>query len=269
MQILSETLRFVHLSEISVLIIESTQTTITSILLAELARHKIKVIFCDEKHNPYGELLSYYDRFNSPKKISLQINWNSEFKTYVADRIIKQKIVNQSRLLGKYGFNKESALLLTYASNIQTNDITNREGHAAKVYFNALFGKDFSRDDSSDTNAKLNYGYSLILSAVNRDVASNGCITQIGIKHINEYNDFNFSCDIMEVFRVVIDEFVYMHKDDAFNSEFKHSLVNILNKQIMLERNYYLLNAISITTKSIIDALNTTNADLLKLYDFK
>ena len=30
-----------------------------------------------------------------------------------------------------------------YIENIEINDVTNREGHAAKVYFNALFGKIF------------------------------------------------------------------------------------------------------------------------------
>ena len=42
----------VHISEISILIIESTAVSLTAALLNELMRKKIKVIFCDEKRNP-------------------------------------------------------------------------------------------------------------------------------------------------------------------------------------------------------------------------
>ena len=41
----------VHLSEISVLIIENTACSVTCALLSQLANKKIKVIFCDEKRN--------------------------------------------------------------------------------------------------------------------------------------------------------------------------------------------------------------------------
>ena len=39
----------IHLSEISTILIESTAATVTTSLLAELTKKKIKVIFCDEK----------------------------------------------------------------------------------------------------------------------------------------------------------------------------------------------------------------------------
>jgi CRISPR-associated endonuclease Cas1 subtype II len=84
-------------------------------------------------------------------------------------------------------------------------DKTNREGHAAKVYFNALFGKDFSRKQLNDINAGLNYGYSIILSMFSREIVKNGCITQIGIKHSNYFNQYNLASDLMEPFRVIID----------------------------------------------------------------
>ena len=39
----------IHLSEISTILIESTAATVTTSLLAELTKKKIKVIFCDER----------------------------------------------------------------------------------------------------------------------------------------------------------------------------------------------------------------------------
>lgn len=136
--------------------------------------------------------------------------------------------------------------------------VTNREGHAAKVYFNALFGKKFSRDDEENvTNAALNYGYSLILSAVNREVSANGYLTQLGLWHDNQFNHFNLSCDIMEPVRIVVDEFVYKHEFQTFETEEKHLLASILNESVHInhtEQN--LLNAVKIYVKSIFDALN-------------
>ena len=46
----------IHLSEISMLIIESTEVSLTTALLSELIRRKVKVVFCDEKRNPSSEL---------------------------------------------------------------------------------------------------------------------------------------------------------------------------------------------------------------------
>lgn len=54
----SETIK-IHINEISNLIIESTEVSLTVALLAELVKAKIKVIFCDEKRNPSSELVGY------------------------------------------------------------------------------------------------------------------------------------------------------------------------------------------------------------------
>ena len=48
------------LSEISTVIVESVAVSITANLMTELLKRKIKIIFCDEKRNPAGELVGYY-----------------------------------------------------------------------------------------------------------------------------------------------------------------------------------------------------------------
>ena len=76
---------------------------------------------------------------------------------------------------------EEAELLSSYLQQIAWNDETNREGHAAKVYFNALFGLDFTRTEDNLINAALNYGYSIILSSFTREIVANGYITQLGL----------------------------------------------------------------------------------------
>lgn len=63
----------IHLSEISTLIIETTAVSLTTSLLCELIKSKIKVIFCDEKRNPSSELVPYYGCYDSSRRIRNQI----------------------------------------------------------------------------------------------------------------------------------------------------------------------------------------------------
>ena len=69
----------IHLSEISTILIESTAATVTTSLLAELTKKKIKVIFCDEKRNPSSELVGYYGSHDTSNKIRKQIQWSRSF----------------------------------------------------------------------------------------------------------------------------------------------------------------------------------------------
>ena len=145
--------------------------------------------------------------------------------------------------------------------------MTNREGHAAKVYFNALFGLDFTRTADNNINAALNYGYSIILSAFNREVVSNGYFTQLGLFHDNMFNQFNLSSDLMEPFRPLIDKTVLSMPLLEFEHPEKMQLVNILNREVVIDgKVQYVNNAIKIYCKSIFDALNEDDSSLIRFY---
>lgn len=70
----------IHLSEISVLMIESTAVSLTAYLLCELNKRKIDVIFCDERRLPYGMLLPLYGSHNASLKLREQIQWKDPVK---------------------------------------------------------------------------------------------------------------------------------------------------------------------------------------------
>ena len=248
--------KFIHLSEIDTIIVDSISVSISAYLLKELSDNKINIIFCDEKHNPFGELSSYYSRHNTSKQINEQIKWKKLSKDMLWVKIIENKILNQARLLKKIKSSKYK-LLLSYIDEIKIGDKTNREGHAAKVYFNELFGKNFSRNDSNDINAALNYGYAVLLSTFNKEIVSNGYLTQLGIHHKNEFNEFNLTCDMMEPFRIIIDNFVYYNKERKFDSSYKLDIVNIFNNTYKyLGKNYVLKDIIKMYVKNTLDAIN-------------
>lgn len=172
--------RRVHISEIGVLMLESTAISITAYALCELLNHKVKVIFCDQQRNPCGELIPCSGSHDSTAKIRQQISWPFAHKEAVWTEIVREKIRNQRDVLLHWA-RPQAELLTQYLSQLQPGDASNREGHAAKVYFNALFGMEFARALSTPENAALNYGYGLILSAINREISAAGYLTQIAV----------------------------------------------------------------------------------------
>lgn len=259
----------VHLSEIGLLIIESTAVSLTGALISELVKRKIKVIFCDEKRNPSCELLAYYGAHDTSAKIKKQVAWTSDMKTTVWTEIVSEKIRKQRDNLSYFG-RDESELLQRYLEEVEFGDTTNREGHAAKVYFNALFGKDFSRTTDCNINAALNYGYSIILSMFNREIVSNGYLTQIGLFHDNMFNSFNLASDLMEPFRVIIDRRVKEMKIETFEKSEKMWLVDTLNDEVKINgRRELVSNAIKIYCKSVLESLEEKDTSLIKFYYYE
>ena len=266
MVVRSDEITKIVLSEISMVLIESTAVSLTTSLLAELAKRKIKVIFCDEKRNPCSELVNYYGSHDTSNKIRKQIVWKQNTKESVWTEIVTEKIRKQKQLLEILG-KEESNLLASYLEEIEWGDKTNREGHAAKVYFNALFGMDFTRTEDCNTNAALNYGYSIILSAFTREIVANGYLTQLGIFHDNMFNQFNLASDFMEPFRILIDKKVMEMELENFEHDEKIQLVDVLNQEVQIDgRTQYVNNAIKIYCKSVLDALNEDDSSLIRFY---
>ena len=256
----------VHLNEISTLILESTAISLTAALISELIKRKIKVIFCDEKRNPCGEIIPYYGSHDTSIKVKNQVTWEKAVKQSVWTEIVSEKIRKQKEFLEELK-REEAFLLNNYLQEIQFADASNREGHAAKVYFNAIFGLDFTRTEECPINAALNYGYSIILSAFNREIVSNGYITQLGIFHDNRFNPFNLASDMMEPYRILVDRKVYEMKPIKFEHNEKMELVNILNQEVVIaDRKEYVNNAIKIYTKSVLDALSEQDVSFIRFY---
>ena len=266
MVVRSDEITKIVLSEISTIIIESTAVSITASLISELAKRKIKVIFCDEKRNPSCELVNYYGSHDTSNKIRKQIAWKQQTKEAIWTEIVTDKIRKQKDLLELLR-RKESALLDTYLKEITWNDGTNREGHAAKVYFNSLFGLDFTRMEDSLINAALNYGYSVLMSAFAREIVASGYLTQLGIFHDNMFNQFNLASDLMEPFRILIDREVLMMTLEVFQHSEKMQLVNVLNHEVRIDgKVQYVNNAIKIYCKSVFDALSEDDSALIRFY---
>ena len=158
-------------------------------------------------------------------------------------------------------------MLLGYLKELTLGDRTNREGLAAKVYFNGLFGMDFKREEETPINAAMDYGYSLILSTVNKEIVYNGYITHLGLFHNNIYNPFNLASDLMEPFRILIDRMVYTNMFTKFEVNEKHEILRLLEQEIKVAGSTQIFtNAVRIYVRSVFDALCDENTQEILFY---
>ena len=252
----------IYINEINVLIIESTAVSLTAALMSELIKNNVKVIFCDEKCNPSAELLPFYGAHNTSKRIKTQATWGKEIKDEIWKVIIVEKIKRQASVLKRRGFIEEETLLNSYAMQVLSGDVTNREGHAAKVYFNSVLPDGVTRRSGGFINGCLNYGYAVLLSAINREITASGYLTQIGVWHDNEFNQFNLGSDLIEPLRTVVDETMLLILPE--DKTFKRKMANILNYTAVFDgKNTTLDVALRGYVKSVLCALESNNPSIV------
>lgn len=259
----------VHLSEISSVVLQTNQVYISAYLLSELAKAKVSFIVADEKHNPIGQYLPLYGAHNTSKRIGEQLEWTEPAKKRVWQRVVRDKIAHQSRILNARASEDEGELLAHLVPEVRSGDTTNREAYAARVYFRALFGQGFSRDDDTPVNAALNYGYGILLSAVNREIVSRGYLTQCGICHRSEFNQFNLSCDLMEPFRPIVDRLVFDNIDGDFTKDDKYLLIDMMNQCIPYRGGSYRVGSVvGLYVRDCLSALNRRlSVDEIEAFD--
>ena len=243
--------------------------SLTAVLLNELIKKKVAIVFCDEKRNPASEVLPLHGSHNCSKRCREQAEWSKDLQAYIWTEIVRHKIMNQADLL-QYQELAEAELLYQYLNELTLNDETQREGHAAKVYFNALFGKSFSREQDNPINTALNYGYAILLSAVNREILSLGYITQLGLNHCNQFNPYNLGSDLMEPLRGFVDAVVIKSRPTEFDRNVKRSLIELLSEDVKINDTVQTFSAaIRIYCKSVFDALRTQDANQIRFIEYE
>ncbi len=263
------------LSDLGIIVIDGIKTNITTRLLSVCSQYNVVLVFCDKKHLPAGMYLPFNQHSRTVKAIRKQIRWRTHEKEALWKNIVKYKINNQSQILYHYTGNKEKYFQLQeYMEKVMAGDRTNREGHAAKVYFNTLFGKEFYRGIDCIENAMLNYGYAVIRAYIARSIVGYGYNPGIGIFHKSEYNSFCLADDILEVFRPLVDAYVILQLLDNANMEFltqeiRSTLVDILSKRILFEGKYRKVS--TVINKFTLQCFNILDPDrkgIVKLNNF-
>ena len=220
----------IPIEDIGFVVLEHQQTSVTLPLLNALSDNNAAVILCGDNRMPNAMLMNLDSNKTQGESYRAQIEASEPLKKGLWKQIVEAKIKNQARLLAKLG--KDGDKLKPYYMNVKSGDTDNREGAAAKIYWNELFGADFIRmREGVAPNNMLNYGYTLLRAAVARSLMGSGLFPAFGIFHRNRYNAFPLADDIMEPYRPFVDEIVYnLYSEGAqeLTKEVKSSLLRLL-----------------------------------------
>ena len=260
----------IPISDIQILVIDNYRSNMSVPLINKLTENNVCTIVCGIDHLPQSYIYPINGNFASSGNIAKQIAWNEYKKLKLRAIIVKYKILNQIEIL-KNNNKSEYVIkkLYEYSNNVELGDSTNREGLAAKMYFRELFGEDFIRFDTDIVNAGLDYGYAIFRSLITSIIVAKGYLPNIGIFHIGKQNMFNLSDDIIEVFRPIVDQYVYreMVDDIVFKQEHRENLLCLTNKRIIIDdKKQTIANAINIYLDSIFNYFDENSDEIIRPY---
>ncbi len=228
----------IPLEDISVLVIDQPQVTLTAQVLTACAEQQIAVITVGADHHPNGVLLPFTPHSRALKVVQQQMAIRQPLRKQLHQLLIQQKIRNQAELLAQRGHVDMARRLDRLADEVRSGDSGRHEAQAAQVYFRALYGNDFTRGKDRFYNAGMNYGYAVLRAALARSLVSYGFLPMLGLFHCNEQNAFNLADDLIEPYRPMLDWWLLKHYPTEPESELartdKATLVSVLHWDISL-----------------------------------
>jgi CRISP-associated protein Cas1 len=220
----------VPLDDIAAVIANAHGLSYTNNLLVALAERGAPFVLCAANHNAVGMLLPIDGNYEQARRMEAQIAASQPTHKRLWAAVVKAKLEQQAAALEATG--SSPAPLMAMATKVKSGDPANLEAQGARRYWTLLFGASFKRDqDAGDTNALLNYGYTVLRAATARAVVAAGLHTSIGLHHSNDTNAMRLVDDLMEPFRPVVDLKVWQLKrqnEDSVTPETKRALVRTL-----------------------------------------
>lgn len=249
----------VPIEDIGVILLENQQTNITLPLLNALVENEVQVVICNNKGMPNAMILGMDSNKMQGEILRNQIACGEVLKKQLWKQVVEAKIRNQASVLNSIG--EEGNILKPFYTNVKSGDADNREGIAARIYFQHLFGESFVRNrEGPGINALLNYGYSILRAATCRAIVSSGLLPAIGIYHHNRSNAYPLADDLMEPFRPFVDGIVYdlvMRGEEELTKSVKGDLINILYTDTVFNNVKRPLSVgLSMTTASMVKCLS-------------
>ena len=182
-------------------------------------------------------------------RINEQVNWLDRKKNKLWSEIVAQKIKNQRILLKFLDKSKNTISKLgMYEKNIliEGKEAEHQEAIAARMYFQELFGKNFKRFNDDGINSALNYGYALLRSLISSKIVAKGFHPSLGIHHKSQFNNYNFSDDIIEIFRPMVDYVVYFNQKEEteLSKELRQKLLLVLTQKVYWKNKKYELSQV-------------------------
>ncbi len=262
------------LEDIDSLIIDNREIILTANILAALARFGVNTLVCDEKHLPSTIILPHGQASRGSKNARNQLMMGVALRKQLWRKNIIQKIKNQATVLRKNNFINTADRLDKLSSTVRSGDVGNNEAIAARLYFNALLG-DATRRKPMWRNSALNYGYAIVRSSLARAVVARGLVTEIGINHHSELNQYNLVDDLIESFRPLVDDYILTkvaprhvkdEYDSSLNKNDRHKIIDVMNQYgIMIDRRYTIKHLTDMVVDGMLNAISQDNTKIFTL----
>jgi len=260
----------VPLEDITVIVLETNQATISTALISQIAEKNIALFSCDNYHMPNGVFTPFHQHSRLSQVAHMQRDMKLPLKKQIWQKIITQKISNQAQLLNH--FEIKSFKVDVLKNKVKSGDSENLEAQAARKYWQLLF-KDFTRDQKSlePRNIALNYGYAIVRGAIARSLVSYGLLPTFGIFHKSELNAYNLADDMIEPLRPLVDMVVKkLEQEDELdvnlNTSIKSALINVLVMQMKFGgEDVTLLHICDVMAHSFVKSIKFNDANYLQL----
>ncbi len=258
----------VPLDNILSLVLSANNVLISKNIIHELCQRGANIIFCGKNYVPSAITVSTEGHWLVSERIKYQVDCSLPLKKNLWKSLVQNKIWNQALVLEKFfGDNPSINQLNRLARETLSGDTSNNEGQAARIYFKALFGKNFIRDRyETDINILLNYSYTVLRAIVARAVIGNGLLPYLGLKHCTRTNTMPLVDDLIEPFRAVADKFVFEEINRLVNTDkidltpdIKRRLTQIISYPVETEKG----------TQSLSDAIYDFVGTLVKSFENK
>ena len=249
----------IPLEDIWVVILETHQALVTTSALSSLADSGIGVMFCGDDHMPNGLLLPLGAHSRHAEIVDDQLAISKPLKKRLWQRIVVQKIINQSTVLDLFDVDPEP--VKKYAAQVLSGDTTNRESAAAAAYFRRYIP--VGRRRTEPCSPALDYGYAVLRAGIGRTAVSGGWLVSRGIHHHNSLNAFNLVDDLIEPFRPILD--LLVRQQDLFGNltpEKKATIASIFSVLVSV-------NGATTTVQSAIETELETLKQAVQLSDPK
>ena len=219
------------IDDVAAVIISIPGCLLSTVLIDELCTHNIPIVICGRNYLPSSIVLPISGQGRQFRVMQAQIAFSQPRRKRAWQRIVQAKIENQAAALAYAG--KDTTGMKAIATRVRSGDPDNCEAHAARTYWQRLFGAQFRRNrDATDINAAINYIYAVLRASLARAVVSAGLHPSFSIHHINPQNPMNLVDDLMEPFRPMADCVVWRQREalaKGLTAETKPLLSAIIN----------------------------------------
>ncbi len=264
----NEELGSVPLDDIVVLLLSAQGVTLTKNVINALSEKGCITVFCGNNYTPVSMVLPIASHTYFTKIIKTQINASEPLRKRIWQKLVVQKIKNQALSLKFCGKETNIELLKNISKTVKSGDPDNREAYAARMYWKVLFGDTFTRnkDGEDNINALLNYGYAIMRACMARTICAHGLIPSLGVHHDNNLNQFCLADDLFEIYRPIVDTFVYKlveNGETELKPETKKVLASILKVKIHTsEGESQVVQSMQYMASSFVNALKIGKPDI-------